>query len=226
MTEEPQERLAIVQERLAKAAARAGRKASDITLVAVTKTVPWERLLPWAIAGQTQFGENKVQEALGKFLDTDQRKKVAGTFHLIGPLQSNKAKKAVHFFDLIQSLDRLDLAKDLNRHADEAGKKIACLIEVKISPETSKSGLDPERLPEFLDQLGQFPHIEVKGLMGIPPFGAAGDKARPYFARLRMLFEKTKLSILSMGMSSDFETAIEEGATMIRLGTVLFGTRA
>ena len=177
------------------------------------------------------------------------------TFHLIGPLQSNKTKKAVGFFDLIQTLDRWSLAEDLNRHAAALRKTQDCLVQVKISDEPSKSGLDPAALPEFLNQFKALPHLRIRGLMGIPPLAATGDAARPYFQRLRRLFEDTAtevsgfrsqvpgegssrpaletrnlklplpFDILSMGMSSDFEAAIAEGATMIRVGTALFGPR-
>ena len=174
----------------------------------------------------TDFGENRVQEALAKFSDGEKGGKISGRFHLIGPLQTNKAKKAVQFFDVIQSLDRLELARELDRHARDAGKVMECLVEVKISDEPSKAGLAPETLPEFLEAVRQFPNVAIKGLMGIPPAAATGEKARPYFARLRALFEKTELEILSLGMSSDFETAIEEGSTMVRLGTALFGAEA
>jgi pyridoxal phosphate enzyme (YggS family) len=215
-----------VRQRIAEASRKAGRVPADVTLVAVTKTVLWEQVEPWIAAGVVDCGENRVQEALGKFATPEGSKKIAGRFHLIGPLQTNKAKKAVQFFDLIQSLDRLDLAKELNRHAAAAGKIMPCLVEVKVSDEPSKAGLAPEALREFLDAVRAFPHVAVQGLMGIPPANAAGDAARPYFARLRKLLETSGLKTLSMGMSSDFETAIEEGSTMVRLGTVLFGARA
>ncbi len=146
--------------------------------------------------------------------------------HLIGQLQSNKVKKAVRFFDMIQSLDRLDLADDINRYAQEAGKVMPCLVEVKISSEKTKSGVDPDALPDFLAALKTRRSLAVKGLMGIAPLDAAGHAARPYFTRLRRLFESAKLEVLSMGMSSDFEVAIEEGSTMVRIGTALFGPRA
>jgi len=149
----------------------------------------------------------------------------APTLHLIGPLQSNKAKKAVALFDVIQTLDRLELAQDLERHAAELGKIQDCLVQVKISNEFSKSGLDPAALPVFLEEVKAMPHLRVRGLMGIPPLAATGDAARPYFEHLRRLFEASRLEILSMGMSSDFEAAIKEGSTMVRIGTALFGGR-
>jgi len=218
--------LEIVAQRIEKASRRAGRDPKDITLVAVTKMVALERVLPYIQAGIRHIGENRVQEAVQKYSELRTQSSEMPKMHLIGPLQSNKAKKAVAFFDMIQSLDRLDLAEDLQRHAAALGKIQDCLIEVKISEEASKSGLAPEALPELLSRISTLPNLRVRGLMGIPPIAASGDAARPYFQRLRRLFETSHLEVLSMGMSSDFETAIEEGATMVRLGTVLFGSRA
>ena len=217
------QRLENVRERIEKAAARAGCNPKSVTLLAVTKTVPLERVLPFLQAGIRHVGENRLQEALTKYSTEGFS---PPTFHLIGPLQSNKAKKAVAFFDVIQSLDRWELAEDLNRHAGELGKVLDCLIQVKISDEPTKSGLDPGALPELIVRVASLPHLKVRGIMGIPPLDATGEASRPYFGRLRKLFENTKLEILSMGMSSDFEVAIEEGSTMVRLGTALFGSRS
>jgi uncharacterized pyridoxal phosphate-containing UPF0001 family protein len=245
----PIDRLRWVEERIQRAAGAAGRDPKDITLVAVTKTVPLDRILPFLQAGIRHVGENRVQEALLKYTrncfspssppvvgggSMDPLPEAAGddvtgsirqTFHLIGPLQSNKAKKAVAFFDMIQSLDRWDLAEDVDRHAGALGKVQDCLIEVKVSEEPNKSGLAPEMLPELLERLVSLRHLRIRGLMGIPPLSASGDAVRPYFQRLHRLFEESRLEILSMGMSSDFEAAIAEGSTMVRLGTVLFGSR-
>ena len=207
--------------RIASAASRAHRAPSEITLVAVTKTVPYERLVPYFALGMKEVGENKVQEAMGKYTAIRDDVKV----HLIGPLQSNKAKKAVAFFDMIQSLDRLSLGADLNRCAGEEGKVLPCLIQVKISDEDSKSGLAPEALAALLDASAGWPNLRIEGLMGIPPLEATGDAARPYFERLRSLAERHTLKTLSMGMSSDFEAAIAEGSTMVRIGSALFGAR-
>ncbi len=231
--------LSRVRERIARAAAKSGRKPEAITLVAVTKTFSLERVRPALQAGLRDIGENRVQEALSKYAGMPLAAATPPLFHLIGPLQSNKAKKAVGFFDVIQSLDRLELARDINRHAEAQGKKQKCLIEVKISSELTKSGLRPELLPEFLSQLLEFPALEIRGLMGIPPLSAVGEASRPYFKTLYKLFEsaaancrirsigmeRSSFDTLSMGMSSDFETAIEEGSTMVRLGTALFGVR-
>jgi uncharacterized pyridoxal phosphate-containing UPF0001 family protein len=243
------ERLRGIVGRIEHAAQRAGRKPADIALIAVTKTVPLERILPFIQAGVRQVGENRVQEALTKYSEycispssppvvgggsmdplpeaagDDVKKNSRPTLHLLGPLQSNKAKKAVAFFDIIQSLDRWDLAQDLDRHALAVGKIQDCLIEVKVSDEVSKSGILPDALPELLSKLASLPNVRIRGLMGIPPLSATGDAARPYFQRLRRLLQDSRLEILSMGMSSDFEAAIEEGSTMVRIGTVLFGPR-
>jgi len=220
------ERLGRILDRIDKAARRSGRKSQDITLVAVTKTIPFDNILPFLQAGVGHVGENRVQEALTKYsmgLDEEFKRP---KLHLIGQLQSNKAKKAVAVFDMIQSLDRLPLAEDLNRHALEAGKKLPCLIEVKISPEESKSGLDPEQLEDFVTRMKGMTSLDLQGLMGIAPQTRTSEEARPFFRRLRRLFETAKLNVLSMGMSSDFEVAIEEGSTMVRIGTALFGARA
>lgn len=214
-----------IGERMEKAARHAGRNPKDITLVAVTKTVPLERVLPFIQTGIRHVGENRIQEALEKYAGLAAGGLVRPQFHLIGQLQSNKAKKAVGFFDMIQSLDRFDLAQDINRHAEALGKKQACLVEIKISTEATKSGLPPENLEEFLGQLKGLTSLEIKGLMGIAPAVATAEETRPYFSKLRKLFEKSRLEVLSMGMSSDFEIAIEEGSTMVRLGTSLFGSR-
>jgi pyridoxal phosphate enzyme (YggS family) len=231
--ESARDRLASVLERIDKAAHRSGRKPDVVTLVAVTKTISLDCVQPFLDAGIKNIGENRVQEALMKYSmpspfsgEGPGEGSVRPVFHLIGPLQTNKAKKAVGFFDMIQSLDRLDLAQELNRHAEAIGKIQDCLVEVKISEEASKSGLDPVDLSHFLSMVRSFPHLRVRGLMGIPPLSAQGQAARPYFKRLRGHFEETQLEILSMGMSSDFEIAIEEGATMVRLGSILFGPRS
>jgi len=219
------QRFQSILSRVGESARRSGRRPEDITVMAVTKTVPFERIEPVQSAGISHWGENRVQEALGKFQNADGSRRMGGQFHLIGPLQSNKAKKAVAFFDVIQTLDRVSLADDLDRHAAALGKVMRCLVEIKISPEMSKSGLSPDELPGFLDTVSRLKHVSVEGLMGIPPADATGNAARPWFAKLRNLLEKTPLKTLSMGMSSDFEVAIEEGATMVRIGSALFGAR-
>lgn len=213
-----------IQERIVRATERSGRKAGAVTLLAVTKTVPLERVQVALNAGLRDVGENRVQEALAKFQAAPVPNRPR--YHLIGPLQSNKAKKAVGFFDVIQTLDSISIARDIDRHAEAARKLQECLVEVKISNEPSKSGLAPEKLPELLHQLKSLSALKIRGLMGIPPLNATGDAARPYFQQLRRLFEATPgFDMLSMGMSSDFEAAIEEGSTLVRIGTALFGSR-
>ncbi len=219
-------RLSRVLDRIDKAARRSGRNAQEITLVAVTKAITFDRILPLLQAGVDHVGENRIQEALQKYQNSDGTKKMSQKAHLIGQLQTNKAKKAATFFDMVQSLDRIDLADDLDRHAAAAGKRLPCLVEVKVSPEETKSGAPPERLHQLLGQLRDKRSLEIQGLMGIAPYSDTAESARPFFRKLRKLFEQTKLTILSMGMSADFEVAIEEGATMVRIGTALFGDRA
>lgn len=220
------ERIESVQARLRAAAKRSGRNPEDITLVAVTKTVPFERVFPFLQSGIRHIGENRVQEAVAKFQNPDGAKRVDAILHLIGPLQTNKARKAVGLFDMIQTLDRAELADDLDRHAKAQGRRVPCLVEVKISPEPAKHGLAPERLFDFLAELKSRASLQIKGLMGVAPLTQTAEEARPFFASLRKLFEKSGLEILSMGMSRDFEVAIEEGATLIRIGTALFGSRS
>lgn len=192
----------------------------------VSKSVSFENITPFLEAGLRTLGENRVQEAAAKF-GNGQAKALHPDLqlHLIGHLQSNKAKKAAALFDMVQSLDSSELAEVLNRHAADAGKTLPCLVQVKISPEETKEGLPPEQLDEFLAKARAWTHLRIEGLMGIAPLTRSAEEARPFFANLRRVFEKTKLEILSMGMSQDFEVAIEEGANMVRLGTALFGSR-
>jgi pyridoxal phosphate enzyme (YggS family) len=221
------ERLALVKERIQTAARRSGRNPEKIALVAVTKTVSFDRVAPLLTAGISFLGENRVQDAQTKYNDfPHKRLNPQAQLHLIGQLQSNKAKKAVQVFDMVQSLDRTDLGDILDRHARDLNKPLPCLIEVKVSPESTKTGLSPEQLKSFLAHSARWTFVKIKGLMGIAPYAEDPEAARPYFAKLRQLFEETKLEILSMGMSHDFEVAIEEGSTMVRIGTALFGARA
>jgi pyridoxal phosphate enzyme (YggS family) len=214
--------------RAAQAAAKSGRSLSNITLVAASKTVPPALIAEAARLGVAHFGENRVQEAAAK------RPDLAGLpvrWHMIGPLQTNKAKKALELFDVVQSLDGERLADVLNREADKAGKTLSCLIEVKTSPEEAKHGMAPEELDRFLDARSRWPRLKLEGLMTVAPFFEDPAEARPYFGRLRDLGEKHREAFggaptLSMGMSHDFEAAILEGATMIRIGAALFGARA
>lgn len=213
------ERLERVEERIARAAARAGRRREEITLIAVTKTFPAEAIREAYEAGLRDFGENYVQEFEAK---RPQVADLAGArFHLIGHLQSNKAKRAAELFDSIQTVDTVKLARRLN----ECGRKLEVMIEVRLSEEATKSGVEPERLDELVAALGGMEHLELRGLMTMPPWFEDPERARPYFARLRELAARFSLPCLSMGMSDDFEVAIEEGATHIRVGTALFGPR-
>lgn len=194
------------------------RVPDHVTLVAVTKTVPPEHVDAALAAGITVFGENKIQEAKAKIPLVSSR----AHWHFIGHLQTNKARDAVELFELIHSVDSVKLAGELSKWADRAGKTQPILLEVNVAGEASKFGIKPEDLPAALAQVQQLPRLEVRGLMTVPPFV---EEVRPYFRRLRELRDATGLRELSMGMSHDFEIAIEEGATMVRIGTGIFGER-
>ena len=219
------ERLEQVESRIAKAAARAGRRRSDITLLAVTKKFPASTIREAYDLGLREFGENYVQEFEVKRLELGECP--AAQFHLIGHLQSNKTKKAVEIFRVIQTVDTQKLARRLHDDVGnlEAGAALDVMIEVKLSPEETKSGVAPENLPVLVEAIESCGNLRLLGLMTIPPWTDDGERSRPYFARLRGLAEENHLTQLSMGMSHDFEVAIEEGATIIRVGTALFGPR-
>ena len=209
--------VAAVRGRIAAAAARSGRDAASVTLVAVGKTKPLEDLLAAHAAGVTHFGENRVQEAETKFPLLP-----AGvTRHLIGPIQSNKAGRAAKIAEVIQTVDSADLARRLARAAEAAGKRLRVLIEVRLGGEATKAGVEPDDVAALADAIRALPALDLSGLMTIPPLG----KTQPHFATLRSLAEKLGLRELSMGMSDDFEVAIEEGATLVRVGTAIFGSR-
>lgn len=222
-----------VRERIAAAARRAGRGPEEIALMAVTKTFPPELIRQAYEAGQRLFGENRVQEFAGKF---DTLSGLGGAeWHMIGHLQSNKAKKAVELFAAVDSVDSLGLAEKLNAAAESVGKRTAVLIEVNIGGESAKSGvaLDSPELEHLLAGAARFDALEFRGLMTVPPFTDDPQQAQPYFRRLRELRDKIaarrlpriNMDELSMGMSHDFEVAIEEGSTCVRLGTAIFGER-
>jgi PLP dependent protein len=212
-------RLAAVRERIARAAGRARRDPSGILLLAVGKLFPAEAIRQAYALGLRDFGENYVQEFEGK---APRVADLAGArFHLIGHLQSNKARKAAELFQTIQTVDSPKLARRLN----EAGRALEVMIEIKLSAERAKSGAAPEDLPEILAALGECPHLELRGLMTMPPWPEHPEDSRPYFRRLRELAERHGLRGLSMGMSLDLETAVEEGSTCVRVGTALFGQR-
>jgi len=210
-----------VRERVARAAERAGRRAEDVLLIGVGKTVDVERIRQALAAGLGALGENRVQEARAKVAELGR----PVPWHLIGHLQTNKAKDAVELFDVIHSLDRLELARELDRRSAARGRAMEALVEVNVAGEPQKSGVAPDALAALLDAVAGLAHVRVRGLMAIPPATGDPDDARVWFRALARLRERHGLGELSMGMSADFETAIEEGATMVRVGTAIFGPR-
>jgi PLP dependent protein len=216
-------RLQAVEERIQRAATRARRTRSDITLVAVSKKFSAAYLRSAYAAGLREFGENYVQEFAGKKLELSDLPDAR--FHLIGHLQSNKARIACELFDVIQTADSPKLLQRLEAAAAEIGATREILLEVRLSPEESKSGALPEELPGLLKAAAACSHLNVTGLMTMPPWSADPEQSRPYFQKLAALGKQLGLPRLSMGMSGDFEVAIEEGATLIRVGTALFGAR-
>jgi pyridoxal phosphate enzyme (YggS family) len=225
-------RLAAVRERIARAAARAGRKESDVTLVAVSKTNPAERVREAFAAGQPVFGENKVQEAEGKIASLADLRPSGLRFHLVGHLQSNKARKAASLFDLIHSVDSVDLGRRLAQASAEQARTLEVLVQLDLALEPTKHGLPEAELETALEALRGLPSLRVKGLMILPPLEEDAEKTRPFFRRLREIRDRARRAgllaggELSMGMSHDFEVAIEEGATLVRVGTAIFGERA
>jgi pyridoxal phosphate enzyme (YggS family) len=219
--------LAQVQQRIAAACARAGRDPSSVTLLAVTKTQPPEAIHEAAQAGLLLFGENKVQEAKAKIPLCPARLR----WHMIGHLQTNKCRDAVDLFGMIQSVDSLGLAEEINKRADLASRTIPILLEVNIVGEASKFGYKPAQLIADLPRINALPRLEVHGLMTVPPWAPVAERARTVFRKLRELKADCEqvlgapLTQLSMGMSGDFEVAIEEGSTIVRIGTALFGAR-
>jgi PLP dependent protein len=225
------ENLLQVQERIFAAARRAGRPADEIRLIGVSKTHPAAAIREAYSAGLRHFGENRVQEWEGKEIGT---RDLSATWHLIGHLQSNKAARAAKLFHAIDSVDDFAVARRLDRARRDAGatSKLRVLMEVHIAEEEAKSGAAVEQLPALAEKIVALPALELAGLMCIPPFVEDAQQARPYFRRLRELRDGLAkqlgraLPVLSMGMSHDFEVAIEEGATEVRVGTALFGTRS
>ncbi|MGZ5440399.1 MAG: YggS family pyridoxal phosphate-dependent enzyme [Thermoanaerobaculia bacterium] len=209
-----------LEARIAAACARAGRARADVRLVAVTKTFPASDVDHAIAAGMTDVGENKVQEA------RDKRPSVSGSarWHLIGHLQSNKAKDAVRLFDVIQTIDSVDLAERVARFAESEGKRQEVLVQVNVGEEEQKNGAEIADIPSLVRRVSALPSLHLSGLMAIPPFLEA-EAMRPYFRRLRALRDDLGLPELSIGMTDDFEVAIEEGATMIRVGRAIFGAR-
>lgn len=229
MGQDLRERVAWVLEKISTAARRAGRDPGQVRLVAVTKTVPVSRMREGLEAGLRIFGENYVQEARQK------REALGETceWHMIGHVQKNKAGQAVRLFDMIETLDSTALAEALNRHADQAGKTLEVLLQVNLSDEPLKYGVAPESVLPLLERVLTLKGLRCNGLMTLPPFFEDPERVRPYFSALWSLQQrliakgipKECVSELSMGMSSDFEVAIEEGATIVRVGRALFGPR-
>jgi pyridoxal phosphate enzyme (YggS family) len=223
-------RVAAVRDRIARAAARAGRLPGDVTLVAVSKTFPAAAVREAFEAGIRDFGENKVQEGEAKIAALGDLSSRGLRWHLVGHLQSNKARKAGALFDWIHALDGVDLGRRLNAVGTERSKPVRVLVQVDLAGETTKFGVPESELFPTLEALKGLESLEVGGLMILPPYNEDPEKSRPYFRRLRELSEKGLSAgllrgYLSMGMSQDFEVAVEEGATLVRVGTALFGER-
>ena len=222
------ERLAEVRARIAEAARDSGRKSEELELVAVSKVHPPEAVREALEAGQTVFGENRIQEARAKIPLVSSRAR----WHFIGHLQKNKIRQALPLFELLHGVDSLALARDLHRIAEEDGQRPRILLEVNVAGEGSKFGFKPAELAGELEtMMAELPRLEVAGLMAIPPFHPKPEESRPYFAALRELRDRLQeklragLPQLSMGMSNDYEVAIQEGATLVRVGTAIFGER-
>lgn len=226
-----EQNLSDVRERIAKAAAKAGRDADEIKLVAVSKTHPAARIEDALAAGVTAIGENRVQEAEDKIAEVGRE---AAEWHLIGHLQSNKARRAVELFDVIESVDSVDLAKRLERICIEVGRsELPVFIEVDLAGEATKTGIAEDEVPDLVRILRSCICLRLDGLMIVPPFFDDAEKTRPYFRRLREIRDRlldegafvSGMGELSMGMSHDLEVAVEEGATVVRVGTDIFGER-
>ncbi|MGE0452503.1 MAG: YggS family pyridoxal phosphate-dependent enzyme [Vicinamibacteria bacterium] len=224
-------RVAAVRERIARAAERAGRRPEDVTLVAVSKTHPAELVASAFAAGLRDFGENKVQEAEQKLGPLAELRARGLRWHLIGHLQSNKAKKAAQIFDVVHSLDGAEIARKLEHYSATLGRTLEVLVQVDLAGEETKHGADEAHLFPLLEVLRGMKALRPRGLMVLPPLLEDPEALRPYFRRLRELRDQALAQDLllggelSMGMSHDFEVAIEEGATIVRVGTALFGER-
>lgn len=220
--------LALIQQRIRTACERSDRDVNSVLLLAVSKTHPPEVIREAVNLGLTTFGENKVQEAKAKIPNCPGKAR----WHFIGHLQSNKCRDAVELFEMIQGVDSLAIAQEINKRAEQASKTMPILLEINVAGEGSKFGYQPEQMLAELEALNALPRLEIHGLMAIPPYTPMPEKARPYFQKLRELKQQAEallgapLPQLSMGMSGDFEVAIEEGATIVRIGTALFGERS
>ncbi|MFC2019709.1 YggS family pyridoxal phosphate-dependent enzyme [Chloroflexota bacterium] len=215
-----EDNIAAVKQRIAVACKRAGRSPDEVTLVAVSKTFGPEAIRTAHELGIRHFGENRVQEAAGKIRELS-RLEPRPTWHLVGHLQTNKVRKAVGIFDIIHSLDSVRLAEALSRHARQA----SVLLEVNMAGEASKSGFALAEVGPALEDISRLPQLEVKGLMTMAPWVTDAEEVRPLFRKLRSLRDSLGLEHLSMGMTDDFEVAIEEGATLVRIGRAIFGER-
>jgi len=228
------ENIADLRKRIAAAAARAGRNPAEVTLMAVTKTFPVEPIREAYAAGIRVFGENRVQEFASK--SPGLHDLTDAGWHMIGHLQSNKASKAAELFRAVDSVDSLRLAEKLNDAAKAASKQLHVLIEINVGGEAAKSGVSAgsAELDRVLEGAPRLRHVQIRGLMTVPPFSEEAEAARPYFRRLREIRDQIRgnrnpgveMNVLSMGMSHDFEVAIEEGSTCVRLGTAIFGSRS
>jgi len=227
-------RLASIKDRIAAACTRKGRDASEVTFLGVTKTVPPELIKAAIESGLRVVGENRVQEAASKISELKELTSYYNVeWHLIGHLQSNKARRALELFDAVQTVDSLRLVERLDTLAGESGRRLPVFIEVNLGKEASKSGIPPREALSLCEQMQKFANLRLRGLMAVPPFLENPEAVRPFFRRLRELRDEArrvgivgeKFNELSMGMTNDFEVAIEEGATMVRIGTALFGER-
>jgi PLP dependent protein len=226
-----EQNIKVIRVNMAKAAAACGRSPDDVSLLAISKTFPREFIVRAAEAGIHKFGENRVQEAEDKIPYLGE---IPGLeWHLVGHLQTNKAKRAAELFDVIHSLDSVKLASKLNQASLEIGKVLSVLLQVDLGEEATKFGTDPGRIRETVAAMSAYTSLRLNGLMTIPPFFEDAEKVRPYFARLREIRDELEseqpgclgMKHLSMGMSHDFEQAIQEGATILRIGTAIFGLR-
>ena len=221
------DRLHRVLERLRAAEARAGRPEGSVTLCAVSKTFPAEAVAEAIRAGVTHIGENRVQEADTKRPEVEATgiAPEAARWHLIGHLQSNKARRAVATFDVVETVDSVAIVERLDRLAGEAGRRLDALVQVDLGHEATKTGAAEDEVATIVERLRSAENLRARGLMTIPPYFDDPEKTRPYFRRLRELADRHALSELSMGMSHDFEVAVDEGATIVRVGTAIFGAR-
>ena len=221
------ENLERVREQIARAAAKSGRTTDDVELVAITKTHPADKVREAIEAGHTLFGESRIQEARAKIPELPSNLR----WHFIGHLQKNKIRHALPLFEMIHSVDSLALAQDINRIAEEDGMHPRVLLEVNVAGEGSKFGFSPDKLSDQMEELLALPRLSILGLMTIPPLAEEAEASRKYFVQLREMRDRLQtefrvdLAQLSMGMTQDFPIAVEEGATLVRVGTAIFGER-